>query len=229
MFLISDGMLYMLNFFAVQLHSGYLMSLIILSAFLKLTTIPNKIIGFNNKKRLSPIKERLEQLKHKKGLIKNVTWVRRRVFKIRIKQLYKKQRIVSIKMRTLLVLFQLFLTIQFIHMITRIDPIHGNIAHFWFNLSEKDTTLILPLTVLLLNLIEGYPDSERNELKDFIAYGVINLLIFIFALYMPSAVLVYWVISTLLSLALNIVLFNKNAFTNLPHIRKKKLIAQKDY
>lgn len=228
MYFISDGLSQALNFIAVQLHLGYLVSLIILSVFMKLTTIPNKMIGFNNKKRKNIVKERLNELRRKKDMKKNVTWVRRRIFRIRIKQIYKEQKIISIKKRTLLVLAQLFVTIQFIHMITRINPINGHIANVWFNLAEKDVTFILPIVVLILNSIEGYPESTNSDLKDFIIYAVINLLIFIFALHMPSAVVIYWVVTTILSILVNIILFEKNAFKNLPFVRKK-IIVQKDY
>lgn len=229
MYFISDGLSQALDFIAVQLHLGYLISLTILSMLIMLISIPNKIIGFNNKKRKESVKERLDELKRKRDIQKNVTWVRRRVFKIRIRQVYKAKKIISLKKRTLLVLVQLFITIQFIHMIARIDPIDGHISNVWFNLAEKDATFILPIIILLLNLIEGYPEGQNSDLKDFIAYSIINLLIFIFALHMPSAVVVYWVVTTVLSIVINIVLFKKNAFKNLPFRQKKRLLVQKDH
>ncbi|BDS83116.1 hypothetical protein PC0401_18700 [Streptococcus pneumoniae] len=72
-------------------------------------------------------------------------------------------------------------------------------GHFlWINLGSVDTTLVLPILAAVFTFLSTWLSnkalSERNGATTAMMYGI-PVLIFIFAVYAPGGVALYWTVS----------------------------------
>ncbi|MDM5292014.1 YidC/Oxa1 family membrane protein insertase [Peribacillus simplex] len=194
MFYLSNLITNSLDFLAIKLNLGYLISLILMTIILKMIFIPSKIASHKNKTRKKYILEELERIDERKRRTHKL--IRKKALKIKKMKLYKENNIISWKSTFPLIFFQFFIIIQFIHSLHAIDFEKGNLPYLWFNLANRDFTFILPLLVFTLNLIEGYPKKSKNFKIDLTIYLILNVLILLFAIYLPSSILIYWISGT---------------------------------
>lgn len=119
------------------------------------------------------------------------------------------------------VLFALF------QALTRVDFLKT--GHFlWFNLGGIDTTFILPVLAALFTFLSSWLSNkalaEKNGASTGLMYGM-PVLIFLFAVYSPSGVALYWTVSNAYQV-LQTYLLN-NPFKIIAE-REAKVQAQKD-
>jgi YidC/Oxa1 family membrane protein insertase len=225
MYFLSDLMISLLKFIALDLHFGYLGSLILMSLFLKILFIPEQISSYKNRIKKREIRDEIRKIQDRK--FKTSNWARRKVLNKRKKDLYKEKQILPRTQRMLIIIFEFFVIIEFLHMCRMIGNIKGDLQYMWFDLTKKDNTLLLPFMVLFVNLVDGYPKEEGNKILSFIIYATFNLLIFYFSMHLPSSVLVYWIIGSLVSIPINLLLYTKiPPHKNVNRSKSKVLISE---
>jgi len=177
---------------------GYIGAIILITIILKIIFYPDQLIAYVNQKKKETIKNELNEVDERKR--RTNSYLKRKLFKKRKKELLKRSKIISGKIRFLFFVLQLFILIQFIHTLSNIDK--GDLNYFWFNLSERDYTLLLPIIILITNLIEGIPTEGIKEKSELFIYIMINILIFGVAVFLNSSILIYWLSGSLFSLLL---------------------------
>jgi|GEM_PF-6717557 protein translocase subunit yidC len=98
-------------------------------------------------------------------------------------------------------LIQMPILIGFYHAIVRTEAIKGN-SFLWFELAKPDPYFLLPLIAGLTTflqqkiLMKGQPANPQSQMM----LWVMPVLILMFALYLPSALPLYWIIGNLFSI-----------------------------
>mgnify|MGYP001169825764 CR=1 FL=1 len=176
---------------------GYGMAIILITILIRMIILPLMVSQMKSTRAMQYIQPELEKLKKKYSSKDAVTQEKLRQEQMLLLQKYNINPLAG----CLPLLIQMPILIGFYHAIVRTEAIKGN-SFLWFELAKPDPYFLLPLIAGLTTflqqkiLMKGQPANPQSQMM----LWVMPVLILMFALYLPSALPLYWIIGNLFSI-----------------------------
>ncbi|MEK4125330.1 membrane protein insertase YidC [Lysinibacillus sp. FSL K6-0102] len=177
----------------LNLNAG--LSVILLAIFVKLLLMPlTQKDNFNDKKK-KIIESQIKNVKEKYD---------KETGKKKIKDIYQYYEINSFSITGCISsIFQLIITIGIFQSI-RGSSIFSNVTFLGLNLDERSPYFILPILIVFIMGMNFYQTDVRPNKKSAILFLVILILIFSAIIFVPNALLLYWLTNSIFTLFQNI-------------------------
>jgi YidC/Oxa1 family membrane protein insertase len=177
---------------------GYGFSIIVITILIRLVLLPLMVKQLKSSKAMQAIQPELMKLKEKYKSKDAVTQRKFQEEQLKLMQKYD----VNPMAGCLPILIQLPILLGFYHAIMRTEEIKGN-TFLWFELAEPDPFFILPVVAGVLTFVQQkvLMKGQQQNPQMAMMLWMMPIMIVVFALFLPSALPLYWIVGNIFSIA----------------------------
>ncbi|WAA12295.1 YidC family membrane integrase SpoIIIJ [Fervidibacillus halotolerans] len=177
---------------------GFGMAIILITILIRFAILPIMIKQMKSMKAMQLIQPELEKLKKKYSSKDAITQKKFQQEQMLLLQKYD----VNPMAGCLPIFIQMPILIGFYHAIMRTEEIQGH-SFLWFELAEPDRFFILPILASVMTFVQQkitMKGQKNSNPQMQIFLWLMPIMIFIFALYLPSALPLYWIVGNIFSI-----------------------------